>query len=76
MGMCGHREAARLYGRSGRRRVAVPMSEVTVEEVQKAVEEMHECSAAWVEAVPVIETFQGKTVWNGVVQAFAITGKS
>jgi hypothetical protein len=52
------------------------MSEVTVEEVQKAVEEMHECSAAWVEAVPVIETFQGKTVWNGVVQAFAITGKS
>ena len=50
--------------------------EVSIEELRTAVERMHECSATWLEAVPVREKFQGKTVWNGMVHVFAITGHS
>jgi hypothetical protein len=35
---------------------------------------MHGCEATWVESVPVDETFQGKTVWEGEVQVFDLRG--
>jgi hypothetical protein len=33
---------------------------------------MHGCTARYVEAVPIKETFQGRTVWEGEVQVFAV----
>lgn len=47
---------------------------VSTEELRKAVERMHGCSASWLEAALVQEKFKGKTVWNGIVQVFALTG--
>jgi hypothetical protein len=42
--------------------------------IQQAVERTAECPAAHVESIPVLETFRGKTVWEGVVEAFVLTG--
>jgi hypothetical protein len=35
---------------------------------------MRSCSSTWVESVHVLETFSGRTVWNGAVQIFDLTG--
>jgi hypothetical protein len=40
----------------------------------KAFRDLHGCSAAYVETVPVVETFQGKTVWEGEVEVFDLAG--
>jgi len=40
----------------------------------KAFGDLHGCEAEHVETVPVIERFQGKTVWEGDVEVFALTG--
>jgi hypothetical protein len=45
-----------------------------IERVKLAVEHLHNCSAVHVETVPVHETFNGKTVWQGEVEAFDIQG--
>ncbi len=37
-----------------------------------AIRHMHGCEATWLESVPVTETFRGETVWQGVVQVFAV----
>jgi hypothetical protein len=37
---------------------------------------VHGCEARHVESVPVRETFQGATVWEGEVQVFDVTGHS
>jgi hypothetical protein len=37
------------------------------------VEHLHGCKAKWVEAVPIHEVFEGKTVWQGNVEVFALT---
>ncbi len=50
------------------------MPEVSVEELRKAVERMHGCSASWVGPELVREKFRGKTVWNGIVQVFKLSG--
>ena len=38
--------------------------------LQDAIRHMHGCESTYVESVPVTETFQGKTVWEGEVQVF------
>jgi hypothetical protein len=38
------------------------------------VEHLHQCSAVHVQTVPVHETFQGQTVWQGEVEVFDIIG--
>src|SRR5947209_5574889 len=45
-----------------------------VPKLLEAVEVMHQCKAVHVESVPVIEMFGKKTVWEGVVEVFNITG--
>lgn len=35
---------------------------------------LHGCDSRWVEAVPVKEVFEGRTVWKGVVQVFDLIG--
>lgn len=41
---------------------------------QDAIRHLHSCESTWVESVPVVETFQGKTVWDGEVQVFDLVG--
>jgi hypothetical protein len=45
-------------------------------DLKEAVEKLHECKARWIESVPVKEVFQGKTVWEGIVQVFDLIGHS
>jgi hypothetical protein len=50
------------------------MTEVMVSQLKSAVESQHGCPATLVQAVPVKETFGGKTVWEGVVHIFRLIG--
>lgn len=43
-------------------------------QLNQAVELQHECKATWVQTVPVKETFDGVTVWEGVVFVFQVHG--
>jgi hypothetical protein len=45
-----------------------------IENLKNAVEGLHDCKAAFIESVEVLETFQGQTVWEGVVSVFEIKG--
>ena len=45
-----------------------------IEQLRQAVETMQHCKARHEQSFPVVETFGGKTVWEGVVESFAITG--
>ena len=44
------------------------------DQLREAVELQHNCTARVAQSVPVKETFGGKTVWEGVVHVFDITG--
>jgi hypothetical protein len=39
-----------------------------------AIKHMHGCGATFMESVPVRETFEGATVWEGEVQVFDLRG--
>jgi hypothetical protein len=45
-----------------------------MQELCLAIRNLHGCDSTWVESVPVRETFQGQTVWEGVVQVFDLQG--
>lgn len=42
--------------------------------LREAIKHMHGCDSKWVESIPVTETFEGKTVWDGEVQVFFLIG--
>ena len=46
------------------------MPEVSTEALQDAIRHLHGCESRHVASVPVTETFEGQTVWNGDVQVF------
>jgi hypothetical protein len=46
------------------------MAEVEADQLKEAVENMHGGAATLAQSVPVHETFEGKTVWEGVVHVF------
>ncbi|MGO8914708.1 MAG: hypothetical protein ACLQJR_02215 [Stellaceae bacterium] len=48
--------------------------EVAVSELKRAVESQHGGIATPTQSVPVKETFDGKTVWEGVVHVFDLAG--
>jgi len=50
------------------------MTEVNAAELKQAVESQHGGFAILAQSVPVKETFGGKTVWEGVVHVFKLTG--
>jgi hypothetical protein len=50
------------------------MPEVAPSELKKAVESQHGGTATLAQSVPVHETFEGKTVWDGVVHVFDLAG--
>jgi hypothetical protein len=43
-------------------------------QLREAVENMHGGTATLAQSVPVKETFQGQTVWEGVVHVFELPG--
>lgn len=45
-----------------------------IEELRDVIKNMHGADATHIESVPVTETFQGKTVWDGVVEVFELRG--
>jgi hypothetical protein len=45
-----------------------------IEQLREAVEVMHKVKAQHEKSVPVVEMFGDKTVWEGVVESFVITG--
>ena len=50
------------------------MAEVEADQLKQAVEQMHGGSATLAQSVPVRETFDGKTVWEGTVSIFDLSG--
>ena len=45
-----------------------------LEELRDVIRRLHGADAEHVESVPVKETFQGKTVWEGIVEVFDLLG--
>ena len=50
------------------------MNEASVEDLQRAVEQMHNCRASLRETVQVREQFRKKVVWEGIVHVFDLEG--
>jgi hypothetical protein len=50
------------------------MDSPDVAQLKRAIEMQHGCKATIVQSVPVKETFDGKTVWVGVVHVFQVHG--
>jgi hypothetical protein len=50
------------------------MAEVEADQLKEAVEHLHGGTATLPQSVPVRETFQGQTVWEGVVHVFDLAG--
>ncbi|HUE52117.1 MAG TPA: hypothetical protein VMO80_07255 [Terriglobales bacterium] len=45
-----------------------------IQELQDVIRKLHGVESSHVESVAVKETFQGKTVWEGVVEVFDLIG--
>jgi len=45
-----------------------------IQELQDVIHRLHGAKATHVQSAPVKEIFQGKTVWDGVVEVFDLTG--
>ena len=43
-----------------------------IEELRDVIRRLHGVESSHVESVPVKETFQGKTVWEGIVEVFEL----
>lgn len=52
----------------------MPSSKHYIERLKLVIEQLHNCSAAWVETVPVREVFRGKAIWKGFVEVFDLAG--
>jgi len=50
------------------------VAEVSPDQLKQAVESQHGGTATFVQAVPVHETHNGETVWDGVVHVFDLAG--
>jgi hypothetical protein len=50
------------------------MTEVDATQLRQAVETQHSCTATLIQSVPVKETLDGKTVWDGIVHVFTVQG--
>ena len=50
------------------------MPEVSAEALQGVIRYLHGCGSQFVAPVPVTETFNGETIWDGVVQVFDLIG--
>jgi hypothetical protein len=49
-------------------------SENHIEELRSVIRRLHGVEAKHLASVPVTETFQGRTVWDGTVEVFTLRG--
>jgi hypothetical protein len=45
-----------------------------IDELREVIHKLHGATATHVESVPVIERFNGRTVWDGIVEVFDLHG--
>src|SRR6266704_987381 len=45
-----------------------------IQELQDAIRRLHGAEARHIDSVPISESFQGKTVWEGIVEVFELRG--
>jgi|SRR5215213_1615681 len=45
-----------------------------IAEIQSVFLKVHGCEAIYAETVPVVEEYQGETIWQGDVEVFDVTG--
>jgi len=45
-----------------------------IERLKQVIFHLHKANPIWVESVPVHEIFRGKTLWQGDVEVFDLTG--
>jgi hypothetical protein len=45
-----------------------------IENLRAAIETMHGCKATQEQSVVIVERFKNQTVWEGIVESFALTG--
>jgi hypothetical protein len=45
-----------------------------IEELRDVIRRLHGVESSHVESVPIKETFEGKTVWEGIVEVFELHG--
>jgi hypothetical protein len=45
-----------------------------ISDLREVIRKLHGVEAKHIESVPIKETFQGKTVWDGVVEVFELRG--
>ena len=45
-----------------------------IDDLRAVIAKLHGCGSKHIESVPVHEVFRGKTVWQGVVEVFDLTG--
>jgi len=50
------------------------MSNISIDQLQQAVEGLHDCRAAYKETIAVKETHENETVWDGDVFVFELEG--
>jgi hypothetical protein len=50
----------------------MPRMKPLIGEFQKIILKLHGVESSHIESVPVREVFQGKTVWDGIVEMFAL----
>lgn len=48
------------------------MDDAGIEALREAIHHLHGLQSEWIESVPVKETHEGSTVWDGEVQVFAV----
>jgi hypothetical protein len=48
--------------------------EIYIERLTLAVNHLHGCDSKHIESVPVEEVYEGKTVWQGIVEVFSLQG--
>jgi hypothetical protein len=44
----------------------------SIDELQKVVEQIHNCKAHFIKSMPILETFEEQIVWQGTVHIFDI----
>src|ERR1035438_9715859 len=45
-----------------------------IQELRDVIHDLHGGTASHLESIPVTETFQGQTIWDGVVEVFHLKG--
>lgn len=45
-----------------------------IEELRQVIQRLHKVEAHHIESVPITEHFEGRTIWDGVVEVFEIRG--